>query len=453
MSHFTKKFAQFFSKAIHGNQTTILLGSGASVNHLSGTTAVTDKLKTWTKHNMPRQSNMVFSYPQIATEVDGLTGQTPYFQELYNFLMPSFKNPEPFLHFERLIHVAQSLDYHTTSASEETNDYVKVGSGPLTPISEKHIGLDNRIHNVVASDACTYILDIFAIEERNITKSGILEKDPLNELFKKLSSKSYLRLFTLNYDTLPLHSGINFVSGFKKSSPTSLEESFYPIDIRSSYRAHLFCQLHGSSRFGYNSGNGDSRGLIVRLPDHDTALENRATTAVGNHLAQDGIEGISQLMITGLRKADAILHEPFATYFTQLFEDLINSNTLLIVGYSGGDKHVNEIIKRAHSHRAEIGLHTKILWIGFLSPDKFDSAGEARMQINDIPWQSLGITRTILPDNYIESMKHLSEKKRILSRNKINIFQHDGITIGYCFQGSPDAFSQCGDEILSFLDV
>lgn len=441
------------SKVLYGNQTTILLGSGASVHYLPGTTQVTNDLKTWSKYYMPRDSRMTYTIPQDVTGYDGSPGQEKYFQRLYDYLSPSYENPQQFLHFERLIHVAQGLDRHTQSVVNKSNDFLKMGVGPLTPIASQFTGLDNEIHAGIASDACTYILDTFAEKEKAAKEQGVLNSEPLNEFLKKLSCDKYLRLYTLNYDTLPLHSGIDFVSGFRKRESSSTAESFYPTEIKTAYRKNLFCQLHGSNRFGYNVGSQTgAQGLIVRFPDHQSALHNRYTTLAGNHYTQDGIENLSQLMITGLRKADAILHEPFATYFSQLFEDLVNSDTILIVGYSGGDTHVNQIFKRAHAYREEMGLKTKMIWVGYVDASAFDGNGEARMQINDEPWQALGNSRSLLPDKFIENMRPLLSYRHILYRNLINEFENKNIRVGYCFQGSPNVFNTCGDELLSFLN-
>ena len=251
-----EKIASSVTKLLYGKQVVVFLGSGASVKHIQSTSEVTKSLKNWTKYYMPRSSYS--SKPMEALDFDGNSGQIRYFEKLYNDLSVHFSNPSSFLHFERLIHIAQSLDYHTRSVAKGDNDFLKVGSGPLTAIDSAYVGLDNQIHNFVASQATNFILDQISIRETDKAKELDLRNDSLNSFLRGVSDRAYVRLFTLNYDTLPLHSGISFATGYKKTDSRSRAESFFPNEILHSYRQHLFCQLHGSCLFGYSAGDSSS---------------------------------------------------------------------------------------------------------------------------------------------------------------------------------------------------
>lgn len=381
--------SRIVSNGLYGKQITILLGSGASIQYVPGTGEVTTALKNWTKYCVPPASGIGFPNILDRIECAGAATQVRYFEGLYNALAPHFSDPQNFLHFERLIHIAQGLDYHTHEVVSDNNDYFKVGSGPLTSLKPANPWLDNKIHTMIASAATTFILDQFASRESAASRNYALKDDSLNKFLADLSKKFYLRVFTLNYDTVPLHSSVPFETGYHRSGDGVQEESFYPSRVRNAFRNHIFCQLHGSSRFGYSSGDRRTHGLIVRLNDHDSAVESRATTACGNNFGQDGVEGISQLMITGLRKADAILHDPFATYFSRFTEDLLNSEAILVVGYGGGDKHVNELFGRMYELRSERAQKTRLAWVGFTPPNIYNTDGVARDGIETEPWHSL----------------------------------------------------------------
>lgn len=439
--------------AAYGKQVAILLGSGASIQYIPGTTAVTAALKKWTKYYMPPTPRIGFPEILDRIEYDGTPAQARYFESLYNALAPSFNSPLEFLHFERLLHIAQGLDHHTSENNiDGSNDYLKVGPGPLSTLNAANPGMDNRIHGMVASAATTFILNHIAMSETSAANQNDLTKDPLNRFLAKLSKDVYLRLFSLNYDTVPLHSGVSFESGFRKLESASTVESFYPSQVRTAYRSHVFCQLHGSSLFGYASGDQSARGSLVRYPTLQKAMESRKSIAVGNHLSQDGVEGLSQLMITGLRKADAILHDPFATYFSRLLEDLISCDAVLVVGYGGADNHVNELFRRMYEAKADHSRVTRLAWIGYSAPNGYVN-GTARDGIETGPWQSLSQAAPILPRNYLGNMRPVGAASRLrkLQRNTVNRFENDRVAAAFCLQGSNDAFAEQANEVRHFL--
>jgi hypothetical protein len=257
------------SRALYGKQVAIVLGSGASIDHIPGTAAITAALKQWTKYYVPNQPKLDVMAALDATAYDGSGTQPTYFEALYNALAPHFQDPATFLHFERLIHVAQSLDRHTSGFLNDKNDYLMSGPGPLAPIGNLVPGFDNRIHSVIASAATKFILDHIAGIERGKTD---LDADPLNKFVADLSKHAYIRLFSLNYDTVPVHSGVAFETGFFRETG-DIAESFYPARLRHAFRSHVFCQLHGSALWAYAPDEHKGPGLVVRFPDLDTAMD------------------------------------------------------------------------------------------------------------------------------------------------------------------------------------
>lgn len=436
-------------KQFYGKQVVVLLGAGASAGRINGTAQVTQALKSWTKFYVPSSAQLGFQQLMNDIEHDPLRNppQTRYFEGLYNALSNHYTNAQEFLHFERLIHVAQTLDQYTSEIKNSGNDYLKVGAGPLLEFTAAHNVFDNKTHGNIAAQATAYILGHLANQQALDTT---LANMPLNQFLHGLSKKSYIRLHSLNYDTIPLNSGIDFKTGYVKYPSSIDEESFSPNDLRFSFRSHIFCQLHGSIQFGYASEE-TSRGLIVRFSDIQKAISSRSSTAVSNHYAQDGIEGLSQLMITGLRKADAILHDPFASYFSRLSDDLLNCDAILIVGYGGHDKHVNEIFQRAYAAREELGLKNKIVWVDFSHPSDF--SGDVACQHRNVEaWKKMASSSSILPKNFINSMRNEDKDARLkLYRSRTNIFSSGNSRVLFSLQGGDDTFKNLKKEILEFL--
>lgn len=445
----THKLVHLLQKQFYGKQVVVLLGAGASAGHINGTAQVTRALKDWTKFYVPSSAKLSFHQLMNDIEYDPLRNpaQTRYFEGLYNALSNHYTNAQEFLHFERLIHVAQTLDQYTSEIKNSGNDYLKVGAGPLLEFAAAHNLFDYNIHGNIAAQATAYILDQLANQQTSDTTLADL---PLNQFLQVLSKNSYIRLHSLNYDTIPLSSGIDFKTGYVKLPGSIDEESFSPNDLRFSYRSHIFCQLHGSIQFGYASEEM-SRGLIVRFNNLQKAINSRSSTAVSNHYAQDGIEGISQLMITGLRKADAILHDPFASYFSRLNDDLLNCDAILIVGYGGHDKHVNEIFQRSYLVREELGLKNKIVWVDFSHPSDF--SGDSACQHRNVePWKKIAASSSILPKNFVNSMINEDKDSRLqLYRSRTNIFYSKNTRVLFSLQGGDDTFKNFKKEIIEFL--
>ena len=104
-------------------------------------------------------------------------------------------------------------------------------------------------------------------------------------------------------------------------------------------------------------------GEVIRFETEDEAIkwENGGKNNQG-HLdpfftLQDGTKLLAGPMITGLRKADAILLEPFASYYSCLYNSLLKSRVWVIIGYGGVDPHINSCLSRALNARVKRPTH------------------------------------------------------------------------------------------------
>ena len=69
-------------------------------------------------------------------------------------------------------------------------------------------------------------------------------------------------------------------------------------------------------------------------------------------------------IVTALRKADAILREPYAQYAHVFREEALACDRWLIIGYGGGDDHINSVLSQARRHWRESGREHRVLVVG-----------------------------------------------------------------------------------------
>jgi len=98
----------------------------------------------------------------------------------------------------------------------------------------------------------------------------------------------------------------------------------------------------------------NQQGVLARFPTRQAA---RATWDKRSSVrfAFDGTEIPRLPMISGFKKTDYILWEPFGTYWGAFRRAATLSPLWLIVGYGGGDPHVNACLQSAMLQSVSIG--------------------------------------------------------------------------------------------------
>jgi hypothetical protein len=180
--------------------------------------------------------------------------------------------------------------------------------------------------------ACNEVLGVFKAECENLKNPGELA---LNRALRRLRANNFVRLFSLNYDDIAHRAGIEFLTGFPKD-----EGPFEP-PLRWPWHKDILCQLHGSVRFAHGPID------FHYFTDLERAFRARQHVVQGPSRAMDGHSFPTAPMITGLRKADKALHDPFAEYLALFARELERVPKWLIIGYGFGDEHINALMKRA----------------------------------------------------------------------------------------------------------
>lgn len=334
----------------------VLLGSGASLPGMLTTSEATKKLIDWSLYRAP-----VPNIPKTTSDlIYGNKDNRPTFFELVNSII-YHDSANPNVNFEQLIHICEDLGdlLPLPQNPKETVSYLRQIRHFLTLKTEFSAWNISGLR-YIAHKARLEVLKWFS--EKCDQLEGVAH--PQRKFLSELNKKYKLRLFSLNYDDIPVGSGINFYTGFEKNieGPQQFNPEYpWPHQIDS------FCQLHGSVLFGIKDLD------ICRFSKRTDARKNWPSAASPEQ-AQDGFHFSTSPMITGLRKADEILLRPYGTYMHVLRDDLLRCSRWIIAGYSFGDPHINETLRQAASNweRSSDSDKLKIVLINHHTFEEYD---------------------------------------------------------------------------------
>ena len=166
-------------------------------------------------------------------------------------------------------------------------------------------------------------------------------KPEWSNFFKKVLKEGQISIYSLNYDHLIyevifadelLFSKIEL--GFSK------EKKFDRLNVEKLFKErNVYIPLHGSVYFVSLEDN------IMVIPNCSEAVKKRADSLPKLVVNQDLSLNYNRIMITGLSKSEAILRYPFLNFYLKLAEDLASSDRVFIIGYGGGDEHINSLVK------------------------------------------------------------------------------------------------------------
>lgn len=254
---------------------------------------------------------------------------------------------------------------------------------------------------------------------------------------------------TLNYDNCIEKSIKEFEDGFNETeietggyylSPEGKTQTFEcykynPMKIRESKLSKIM-HLHGSILYGYpikkigqylERDNND----LFKFGSHCEAKSSWDRIPYMQKQAQETT--VAGPIITGLGKTDKLLCYPYIDYNKLFYESLLNSDRLLIAGYSFGDTYMNEMLNRF----AFLRRPKRIIIITRRDEDEFDWNGGPIRKFDNM--QDF-INRTT------KSSKPFGDKS-LLPSPAVSIDGSIKLYIG----GMRDAIENHGSEILEFL--
>ncbi len=241
-------------------------------------------------------------------------------------LQTYYKNKRS-INFESIFHVLTELGSHKFLTDDKTLDNFR-------PIDKSYKKLEDRFHKYTYEHI--YFVERKYIEfvnklfiEKSISFSQNKNKKYLKSFIESLITNFETKIFSLNYDTLPLQCNEKFYTGF-----TECGEFDKNIHIKHIGR-NTFFQLHGSVGYKFNG--------IDKI-----TWKNIATNGVfSSHFTnrQDGASLNRYNIVTGYDKTNRLQKQPFRTMANILESELYSSNTVFIIGYGFGDLHINSVLK------------------------------------------------------------------------------------------------------------
>lgn len=141
-----------------------------------------------------------------------------------------------------------------------------------------------------------------------------------------------LKLYSTNYDrNIPqLIEGV-FHEGFSGNEKNS--KGYNPHDVLAGQNL-CFYNLHGSIFHKHDFHEG-----FIISDDINPQL-----VGTGHNRDQESRVMLNEEIITGLNKASGILRSPFSEYYHRFYQDCMESDVIIVAGYSFGDTHINNAL-------------------------------------------------------------------------------------------------------------
>jgi hypothetical protein len=193
------------------------------------------------------------------------------------------------------------------------------------------------------------------------------QRTPLNRLMTALREKFRVLTFSLNYDDVPEHDGVQLYTGYETA------DRFDGISVSTlDFNDHSHFQLHGSV-LNEVPVLGSPTNLVRR---HHSRLKARASygTLRSPRLLDDGHFLTCSPIVTGHRKHAHMSREPFASYYASFRQAAMSCPNWLIVGYGFGDYHINAVLQSAFQSRRIDGHDPRVVVVDYRA---FDPSGKS----------------------------------------------------------------------------
>ncbi len=177
-----------------------------------------------------------------------------------------------------------------------------------------------------------------------IATSHIEKQAVIRDFLRGVAGRHVLRIATLNYDDAIERSIDGYWDGFTSDDPGVLD---YP-GFASTHDMELL-HLHGSIRFAPSDPGSGPTALaeLVRFKTNQGAAPYRSRPLLFSAFTQAGERVFIGPMLSGLRKTDKLIIEPYGLYHQRFVAGLLASPRFVSIGYGGGDIYVNVALAQA----------------------------------------------------------------------------------------------------------
>ncbi len=326
----------------------VLLGSGATITHIPGVQAITDHILSYPSREC--RNDRLFKAATttraddnwihlVYSELEKAWGTTPNFEQIVEAIL-----------------LLESIPGELRRSGES------IPGALFRPLdSIRNHGTPNATALIIVDRILRYIDKACG----RLAPAGT--RSPIVRFLNSLAKSFTLRIFSLNYDDLPDRCAFESCTGFAEDSSGAFD-----IDsVLFGGNSHCHYQLHGSVKFSLSDGR---RSCVERFATRAEARKRRKLRTGAQQYSTAGFLVPTMPIITGLRKTDMILGEPFASYHHRFRHDAFACTNWLIVGYGGTDPHINSVLTAAADNhvRSERMLYAAVVsWFGE-SPSRSD---------------------------------------------------------------------------------
>jgi len=307
-------------------RTLVVLGAGASLDFGAPTTGqLTDKLE-----------ELVFADDWM-TRVGG----DQAWAEIRRILGGYLDGGPAWVNFEQIYHCAHELQY----AFEPTQGAVNAFRPLLLPFLSRKLEADEPTLRAL----CSRITDLIFDE---MVRVSVARAGPIAELsafLAELRETSVTRIYTTNYDDVPLHAAPDLDVGFPPSKGRNAVR-FDPHHLLRAWDRDCLHHLHGSVHFGFAhppAADADI-GELCWFDDCQQARKYASYAGSGTN-RMDGSQLQRSAVITGLDKLSRLQAQPFASFYAALARDALTADVIYVIGSGLGDLHLNTWMKAARS--------------------------------------------------------------------------------------------------------
>lgn len=282
-------------------------------------------------------------------------------QEYYT--INNIENTTSEQNFETILYIIQKLSVISDNSNQYYKNnkglgaFIKIKKFPeinryfnkiITPNSEEF----RQLHSVLTDHLLIYIRN----KCRNLEKEKSEEILKIRKFFNSLKEEFELGFINLNYDNVILTALPDLFTGYNKKSGEFDKEQFYKNNWNFCYH------IHGSVHFDMN-GKGIKTHNITWNNNLNSDFETRSIFRNVEYTSE-GNYHLNSPIITGLDKTNQILKEPFHQYYMKIDALIHESDSILFIGYSFGDSHLNKLFP---SHRYNSTKKRQVVVIDFFS--------------------------------------------------------------------------------------
>jgi hypothetical protein len=187
------------------------------------------------------------------------------------------------------------------------------------------------------------------------TVSRIAAQNPrveARDVIDRLADRSVVKLFSLNYDSRLIDRAGGWWTGFRaldaveaRARDTKVGVEVFEPSEGIPIDRQAFVQVHGSTHFTWIAHYKAPKYVIARRSE---PLDRHGTPRRGGFELWNDRSALPVLsMVTGFRKGEKVLAEPYASYTNYLRQEAFRSPYWAILGYGGNDPNINSVLTTA----------------------------------------------------------------------------------------------------------